>query len=103
MKLFLVCALALLLQGAAASVSPHLLAHLEYGSFQGAYSEEFNISYWQKIPWAAPPVGQNRFRGPQPPAQLPVDQPYNSSQTFDMCPQRTVCILFAGGTTWKVD
>ncbi|KFA68035.1 hypothetical protein S40285_09584, partial [Stachybotrys chlorohalonatus IBT 40285] len=68
--------------------SPHVLAELDYGTFQGAYSQEFNISYWQKIPWAAPPTGQNRFRGPQPPAVLAADQPYNSSQTFDMCPQR---------------
>ena len=37
-----------------------LLAELEYGTFQGAYSEQYNISYWQKIPFAAPPVGENR-------------------------------------------
>ncbi|EGY14587.1 hypothetical protein VD0002_g4773 [Verticillium dahliae] len=69
--------------------SPQLLAELDYGTFQGAYSKEFNISYWQKIPFAAPPIGVNRFRGPQPP--IPVtESPYNSSQFFDMCPQRTV-------------
>ncbi|KAF6815930.1 carboxylesterase [Colletotrichum sojae] len=67
---------------------PHLLAETDYGSFQGAYSEQYNISYWQKIPFAAPPVSENRFRGPQPPA--PVEGVYDSSQTFDMCPQRTV-------------
>ncbi|KAK8056767.1 secreted lipase [Apiospora rasikravindrae] len=66
-----------------------LVAHLDYGTFQGAYNAEYNISYWQKIPYAAPPVGENRFRAPQPPH--PIDkQVYNSSQTFDMCPQRTV-------------
>ena len=32
---------------------------------------------------------RDRFRAPQPP--LPVEGIYNSSQTFDMCPQRTVC------------
>ena len=37
-----------------------LLAKLDYGTFQGAYSDQYNISYWQKIPFAAPPVGQNR-------------------------------------------
>lgn len=37
-----------------------LVAHLGYGTFQGAYNAEYNISYWQKIPYAAPPVGGNR-------------------------------------------
>ncbi len=37
-----------------------LIAALDYGTFQGAYSEKYNISYWQKIPFAAPPVGKNR-------------------------------------------
>ncbi|GKT83405.1 carboxylesterase [Colletotrichum tofieldiae] len=44
----------------------HLVADLDYGSFQGAYSQQYNISYWQKIPYAAPPVGENRFRGLSP-------------------------------------
>jgi carboxylesterase type B len=70
--------------------SQTLLAELDYGSFQGAYSARYNISYWQKIPFAAPPVGENRFRGPQPP--IPIrNGTYDSSQPFDMCPQRTVC------------
>ncbi|KAK3695366.1 carboxylesterase [Podospora appendiculata] len=68
-----------------------LVAALDYGAFQGAYSKQYNISYWQKIPFAAPPTGENRFRAPQPP--LPVTNNhgvYDSSQPFDMCPQRTV-------------
>ncbi|KAH7305825.1 acetylcholinesterase [Stachybotrys elegans] len=65
-----------------------LLANLDYGTFQGAYSSRYNISYWQKIPYAAPPVGENRFRAPQPP--LSIEGVYDSSQRFDMCPQRTV-------------
>ncbi|KAK2046941.1 carboxylesterase [Colletotrichum somersetense] len=67
----------------------HLVANLDYGSFQGAYSQQYNISYWKKIPYAAPPVGENRFRGPQPPAAVEGGV-YDSSQPFDMCPQRTV-------------
>ncbi|KAK8033268.1 hypothetical protein PG991_002666 [Apiospora marii] len=66
-----------------------LIAHLDYGTFQGAYDVDYNISYWQKIPYAAPPVGENRFRAPQPPQPI-GEQVYNSSQAFDMCPQRTV-------------
>lgn len=69
--------------------APTLEAQLDYGTFEGSYSARYNLSYWQKIPFAAPPVGQNRFRGPQPP--VPVNNgTYNSTQPFDMCPQRTV-------------
>lgn len=64
-------------------------AILSYGTFQGRYSEDYNISYFRKIPFAAPPVGPNRFRAPQPP--LPITNgTYDSDGTFDMCPQRTV-------------
>ncbi|KAI9155070.1 Para-nitrobenzyl esterase [Paramyrothecium foliicola] len=80
--------LSLLTLAAAAPADDTLLAALDYGSFQGAYSARYNISYWQRIPYAAPPTGQNRFRAPQPP--LPIDGVYDSSRTFDMCPQRTV-------------
>lgn len=69
--------------------SPELTAILDYGSFQGAYSTTYNISYWQKIPFAAPPLGQTRFRAPQPPIPI-TNGTYDSSQPFDMCPQRTV-------------
>lgn len=66
-----------------------LVASLDYGTFEGAYSQEYNISYWQKIPYAAPLVGENQFRAPQPPLNI-TNGTYNSSQPFDMCPQRTV-------------
>lgn len=46
---------------------PTLVAELDYGTFAGAYSSKYNISYYQKVPFAAPPVGENRFRAPQPP------------------------------------
>ncbi|KAK8139892.1 carboxylesterase [Apiospora sp. TS-2023a] len=39
-----------------------LIAQLDYGTFQGAYDVKYNISYWQKIPYAAPPVGEKRER-----------------------------------------
>ena len=52
----------------ACSVSAQdLLAELDYGSFKGAYSQQYNISYWQKIPYAAPPLGENRYIRSQPP------------------------------------
>ncbi|KAI0189344.1 carboxylesterase [Xylaria flabelliformis] len=66
-----------------------LTAALDYGTFRGAYNPIYDITYWQRIPFAAPPVDQNRFRAPQPP--LPITHGvYDSSQTFDMCPQRAV-------------
>lgn len=66
-----------------------LVAELDYGTFSGAYSSEYNISYWMKIPFAAPPTGQNRFRAPQPPQAI-RNGTYNSTQSYDFCPQRTV-------------
>lgn len=69
--------------------TPTLTAELDYGTFEGSHSARYNLSYWQKIPFAAPPVGQNRFRGPQPPIPI-TNGTYNSTQAFDMCPQRTV-------------
>lgn len=48
---------AVLVQSACAQ---DLIASLDYGAFQGAYSAQYNISYWQKIPFAAPPTGENR-------------------------------------------
>lgn len=85
-------ALLLLLSGLLAppgATAQDLVAELDYGTFEGAYSAQYNISYWQKIPFAQPPVGDLRFRGPQPP--LPVTNgTFNSTQPFDMCVQRTV-------------
>ncbi|KAL7272292.1 hypothetical protein RUND412_004909 [Rhizina undulata] len=61
---------------------------LDYGTFQGKYSSAYNISYFRRIPFAAPPMGENRFRAPQPVEA--VEGVYDSDQSFDMCPQRTV-------------
>jgi hypothetical protein len=66
-----------------------LTASLDYGTFKGTYSSQYNIRFWRKIPFAAPPVGENRFRGPQPPSPI-TNGTYDSSQSFDVCPQRTV-------------
>ncbi|PSR80824.1 carboxylesteras-like protein [Coniella lustricola] len=65
-----------------------LTATLDYGTFQGAYSSTYNISYWQKIPFAAPPLGALRFRGPQPPTPLANGTVYDSTESFSECPQR---------------
>ena len=65
------------------------VASLSYEKFQGAYDATYNITYFRKIPFAAPPIGINRFRAPQP-VEPVQNSTYNSSETFDMCPQRTV-------------
>ena len=71
------------------SSAQELIASLDYGTFQGSYSSKYNITYFQKIPFAAPPIGENRFRAPQPPLPI-LNETYNSTQPFNMCPQRTV-------------
>ncbi|KAJ6120138.1 hypothetical protein N7523_004418 [Penicillium sp. IBT 18751x] len=65
------------------------LVNLTYGSFQGYYDKTYNLSYFRKIPFAAPPTGYNRFRAPQPPLHI-TNSIYDTNQDFDMCPQRTV-------------
>ncbi|KAK2761790.1 hypothetical protein FQN54_001618 [Arachnomyces sp. PD_36] len=65
------------------------LVSLDYGVFQGNYDSTYNISHFRKIPFAAPAIGENRFRAPQPPVPI-TDGVYDSDQDFDMCPQRTV-------------
>ncbi|OJD34500.1 carboxylesterase [Diplodia corticola] len=66
------------------------VVELDYGSFQGRYNADYNISYFRKIPFAASTAGENRFRAPQPPLPLANGTTYDTDQSFDMCPQRTV-------------
>ncbi|KAG0650660.1 putative secreted lipase [Hyphodiscus hymeniophilus] len=80
--LLVIFSLAFIIQG------QELTASLDYGTFQGSYNAQYNLSYWRKIPFAAPPVGENRFRAPQPPMPI-TNGTYDSEQTFDYCPQRT--------------
>lgn len=62
---------------------------LDYGTFAGGYDSTNHISYWNKIPFAAPPVGENRFRAPQPPTPI-LNGTYNSTNTYPRCPQLAV-------------
>lgn len=62
---------------------------LDYGTFVGAQSTSYNLTYFRKIPFAASTAGRNRFRAPQPPVTI-ANGTYNSDQSFEMCPQRTV-------------
>ncbi|CAM6081837.1 unnamed protein product [Calypogeia fissa] len=82
-----ICIAYLGFQVAKVSAATTLTASLDYGTFQGAYSSTYNITYWTKIPFAAPPLDENRFRAPQPPTPIPNGVVYNSTQGFDSCPQ----------------
>lgn len=64
------------------------LVELDYGTFQGKYNADYNISYFRKIPFGASTAGENRFRAPQPPPNI-TNGTYDTDQPFDMCPQRT--------------
>ncbi|CAG8960762.1 hypothetical protein HYFRA_00002299 [Hymenoscyphus fraxineus] len=66
------------------SLSQLTIASLDYGTFAGAYNEEYNITLYRRIPFAAPPIGENRFRAPQPPATI-ADGIYDSNRSFDPC------------------
>lgn len=61
---------------------------LDYGTFVGAQSTTYNLTYFRRIPFAASTAGSNRFRAPQPP--ITINGTYNTDRAFDMCPQRTV-------------
>ena len=60
------------------------------GTFQGSYSSTYNITAFRKIPFGASTAGINRFRAPQSPPSIENGTVYDSNQSFDMCPQRTV-------------
>ncbi|KAI9927631.1 hypothetical protein MW887_003252 [Aspergillus wentii] len=70
-----------------ASIDDAPRVSLDYGTFQGKYDATCNLSYFRKIPFAAPPVGENRFRAPQFPPEI-KDGVYDTDQDFEMCPQR---------------
>lgn len=85
--IFALCVLLLTFSLSSAYEDP--LVELDYGQFQGKYDSTYNLSYFRKIPFAAPPTGENRFRAPQPPLRI-THGVYDTDQDFDMCPQRTV-------------
>ncbi|KAL3467250.1 Alpha/Beta hydrolase protein [Aspergillus heterothallicus] len=87
--LYLTTLVSIVLAGSLAPAYKDPLVDLDYGIFQGKYDETYNISYFRKVPYAAPPTGENRFRAPQPPLEI-SDGVYDTDQDFDMCPQRTV-------------
>lgn len=73
-----------------ASLSPSdVTVALSYSNFQGRYPEHYNITYFRKVPFAAPPSDHNRFRDPEPPRPI-ANGSYDSDGTFHMCSKRTV-------------
>jgi para-nitrobenzyl esterase len=82
MKKFLVLLLTTFaLNGFARSETP--MAKIETGSLQGA--TEYNMNVFKGIPYAAPPVGELRWRPPQPAASWTGTR--DASKFGDSCPQ----------------
>lgn len=67
-------------------------ATVETGSLQG--TTEYNMNVFKNIPYAAPPVGDLRWRPPQPAA--PWNGTRDASQFGDSCPQPYVKNLSTG-------
>ncbi|KAK9775508.1 putative Carboxylesterase [Seiridium cardinale] len=62
------------------------IIELVNGNLSGSYSDIYNITYYRKIPFAASPVGRNRFRAPQPLSPT-SNGTYDADQPFDNCVQ----------------
>ena len=69
---------------------------LGYSSYRGAYNETTGISSFKGIRYAAAPVGDLRWKAPQPPTQL---EGVLDATTFGpTCIQGTVGSTYANGT-----
>ena len=90
MKKAVVFALGLIALSAIASERP--VVKVETGDLQGA--TEYNMNVFKNIPYAAPPVGDLRWRPPQPAA--PWTGTRDASQFGDSCPQPYVKNLSTG-------
>lgn len=61
---------------------------LSYATLSGSYSEEYNISYYRKIPIVSPPTGKHRWGAPQPPEPI-ANGTYDTDLSFPACLQST--------------
>lgn len=61
---------------------------LGYASYQGVYNETTNIQSFQGIRYAAPPIGDLRWRAPQPPSSMQGLQ--DASKYGSQCIQGTL-------------
>ncbi|KAH6566349.1 hypothetical protein BASA50_004559 [Batrachochytrium salamandrivorans] len=65
----------------------HPVATLDYGSFKGAYAADGRSVSFLGIPFAAPPVGDLRFRPPQPPLVMSAETPFDATVPGNSCMQ----------------
>ena len=65
MKKFLYLLSALVLSACAGEKTVPVL-HVEGGDIQGVTTEKEGVYVYKGIPYAAPPIGENRWRAPQP-------------------------------------
>ncbi|KAJ8330432.1 hypothetical protein O5D80_001421 [Batrachochytrium dendrobatidis] len=60
---------------------------IPYGTIQGKPSEDGKVISFLGIPFAAPPVGANRFRKPQPVQHISVESIFDATQMGNICIQ----------------
>ena len=89
-KILILVLSAIAFKGFANSERPS--ATVDTGSLQGAI--EYNMHVFKGIPYAAPPVGDLRWRPPQP--AVPWNGVRDASQFGDSCPQPYVKTLSSG-------
>ena len=69
-----------------ASTAPSLRVDLGYEIYEGYYNASFSLNTWLGIRYAAPPLGENRWRAPQQP-EANRDQVVQADAFPPRCPQ----------------
>ena len=90
MKKFLYLLSALVLSACAGEKTVPVL-HVEGGDIQGVTTEKEGVYVYKGIPYAAPPIGENRWRAPQPVVAWEVVR-----MCLGKCSDRRTIVLWLG-------
>ncbi|KAJ8328791.1 hypothetical protein QVD99_004537 [Batrachochytrium dendrobatidis] len=77
---------------------PHPMIQLDYGMFLGNFLNNMRTAQFLGIPYAMPPIGDNRFRPPQPPISIGAGMVYNSTVHGSACMQNPLSTGFTSST-----